>query len=536
MNELDRPLLERLGRLKAPDCPALADLGHYLDGRGNPEQRQAIETHLRSCPACINRLIDLRALARLAVAGEDPPRALVWEAQRLVSIDKVPPPTLLLRLEQWVALLKKRWDGWSPRWVREVVAASAAAVLLVVTGILLLRTPPPEAADTIRAVAEFSVSEQHLLTALALDATNANPWWRRVATILETLPTASVLETSRGEATDGAMDQAAMAATVLVATDQNLGSGVIIRPTGAVLTTWHVVRDARQLTVFLQPEPDTDARRDLAFTATVVKIDPVADLALLQLADPPPSLRVLTLGDPSTAQAGDNVHAIGHPTGEAWTSTTGIIRRIQPDYRWRGEDGFLHQATVIQTQTALNPGHSGGPLFNHQGEWIGLNAFRKEDERLNVAVAADTIEAFLAQPSPPLPPQPPQTVAPSAYRLETYGNIVGVYLATPTPPPSVWLVYLIPDRPAYAAIGQTNPLQIDTVIRDADPNGQSLVYYFDADCDGAVDWVGHGSAGSGVVDRYHSPTQRLTLVNLAAELAQALDQRTLPYPQVHFCR
>lgn len=533
MNELDRPLLERLGRLKAPDCPPLVGLGDYLDGRGDPDQRQTVETHLRGCPFCLNRLIELRELARLATEGERPPRALVEEAKRLASAGEVSGPTALLLRERLFALLENLRDGWSPRFLGEVVAASAVTVLLVVTGTALLRTSPSEPTDTIRTVAELGLSERHLLASLALGATESDSLWQRVAAILETLPAAPVLETSRG-ATEVEVYKKAVPATVLVATDQNLGSGAVIGSTGEVLTNWHVVRDTRRLAVFFKPEQGADVRRDLAFAATVVKVDPATDLALLKLSNPPQSLAALTLGDPTAAQVGDNVHAIGHPEGEAWTYTTGIISQIRPDYRWQGEDGSLHQATVIQTQTALNPGNSGGPLLNDQGELIGINAFRKGGEGLNFAVAADTIEAFLAKPSEP---QPPLAVAPSAYRLETYGNIVGVYLAAPTPPPSVWLVYRdARDRPAYAATGRTNPLQIDTVIRGTDPGWQSLVYYFDVDCDGTVDLIGYGSAGTGALDRYDQPAQRLALADLAAELAQALDRRTLPYPQVRLCR
>ena len=534
MNELDRLLLARLGRLKAPDCPPLASLGDYLDGRDDPGLRQTVEKHLRGCPSCLNRLIELRELARLATEGDRPPRALVAAAKRLASAAETSRPAALPLLARLTALLERVRDRWSSRFPGEIVAVGAAAALLVVTGVALLRTSSLEPLDTIRAVAELGLPERHLLAALALGSTGSDPPWRRIATILETLPAAPVLETSRG-ATEIAVYKKAAPATVLVATDRNLGSGAVIGPAGDVLTNWHVVRDARRLTVFFKPEQGADMRRDLAFAATVVKTDPVADLALLRLTNPPGSLVALALGDPAAAQVGENVHAIGHPDGEAWTYTTGIVSQIRPDYRWRGEDGAPHQATVIQTQTALNPGNSGGPLLNDRGELLGVNTFRKGGEGLNFAVAADAIEAFLAEPA--ASPPPPPTAAPNAYRLETHGNIVGVYLATPTPPPSAWLVYRDGrDRPAYAATGHTDPLQIDTVIRGADPSWRSLVYYIDADCDGAVDLIGYGDAGSGALDRYDRPAQRLALVDLAAELAQALDLQTLPYPQVRLCR
>ncbi len=84
MKELDRTLLQQLSRVKAPDCPSIATLGDFLDGKGSAEERQTLETHLHSCPACLNRLIELRELALLEKEGETPARELVEEVKGLV--------------------------------------------------------------------------------------------------------------------------------------------------------------------------------------------------------------------------------------------------------------------------------------------------------------------------------------------------------------------------------------------------------------------------------------------------------------------
>jgi S1-C subfamily serine protease len=74
---------------------------------------------------------------------------------------------------------------------------------------------------------------------------------------------------------------------------------------------------------------------------------------------------------------------IGHPNGENWTYTKGIVSSVRPDYEW-----LTHRATVIQTQTPINPGNSGGPLLSDDGKIVGVNSFGdKGAEGLNFAIA-----------------------------------------------------------------------------------------------------------------------------------------------------
>src|SRR5207249_11984499 len=105
------------------DCPPEdvleSALGDFLDGKGSPEERQSLETHLRACPSCINRLIDLRELARLEKEGEEPPRALVNELKRLI-----PPPEprpILERVKETILGIWAAAREWQvPRFVGEV--------------------------------------------------------------------------------------------------------------------------------------------------------------------------------------------------------------------------------------------------------------------------------------------------------------------------------------------------------------------------------------------------------------------------------
>jgi hypothetical protein len=110
-----------------------------------------------------------------------------------------------------------------------------------------------------------------------------------------------------------------------------------------------------------------------------------------------PSRTVRPLQISSTdLEVGADVAAIGHPEGQRWTFTKGIVSQIRPDYQWSTGPGDTHRATVIQTQTPINPGNSGGPLLSFDGKIVGVNSFRATDsEGLNFAVAAKDIDFFL---------------------------------------------------------------------------------------------------------------------------------------------
>jgi Trypsin-like peptidase domain len=141
--------------------------------------------------------------------------------------------------------------------------------------------------------------------------------------------------------------------------------------------------------------------------ADVIKLDVRRDLALLRPVSIP-SRRPLDISTEDTIDVGTDVVAIGHPTGEAWTFTKGIVSAFRPDYEWTGgPNDSKHIATVIQTQTPINPGNSGGPLLTEDGKIVGVNAFgTKGTEGINFAIAAKEILAFLANIRLPSPTDP----------------------------------------------------------------------------------------------------------------------------------
>jgi S1-C subfamily serine protease len=241
-----------------------------------------------------------------------------------------------------------------------------------------------------------SISKR-IVPAVAPVSLSSEAFNKHVLAALEALPKTLLLEQTRG-VVNTAVYREASPATVLIITDAALGSGVVLDNSGDILTNYHVIRDAKRVAVVFKPQQGVEVRKDLAYGAMPIKVDEIADLAILRVAAPARLLHPLRVADISKLQVGDDVHAIGHPEGEVWTYTTGTISQIRPHYEWK-EGDKAHRATVIQTQTAINPGNSGGPLLNNQAEVIGINSFRIEGEGLNYAIAADTVEAFLKRPT-----------------------------------------------------------------------------------------------------------------------------------------
>ena len=139
---------------------------------------------------------------------------------------------------------------------------------------------------------------------------------------------------------------------------QGLGSGFIVSADGYILTNAHVVRDAAEVTVKL-----TDKRE---FKAKVIGTDPQTDIAVLKIEAS--NLPTVKLGDSKDIKVGEWVVAIGSPFGFENSVTAGIVSakgRALPDGTY---------VPFIQTDVAVNPGNSGGPLFNLKGEVIGINS------------------------------------------------------------------------------------------------------------------------------------------------------------------
>jgi S1-C subfamily serine protease len=165
-----------------------------------------------------------------------------------------------------------------------------------------------------------------------------------------------------------------------------LGSGIVISPDGLVLTNNHVVGSSKQIRLRDHEGIVTDAR--------VLGVDPDTDLALLR-ADGARDLRHASLGNSKSLRLGQLVVAIGNPLGFESTVTAGIVSALGRSIR--SVSGRTIE-DVIQTDAALNPGNSGGPLVSSAAEVIGINtAIINGAQGICFAVASNTAQFALSE-------------------------------------------------------------------------------------------------------------------------------------------
>jgi putative serine protease PepD len=177
------------------------------------------------------------------------------------------------------------------------------------------------------------------------------------------------------------------------------GSGVLVGSPEFVVTNLHVVGNASDALVVYYG--GAYGEHGESKRARVERVRGQSDLALLRILDPDRSRSPVEIGEFSDVKVGQDVVAIGHPVGLTWSVTQGIVSQLRKNFPF-GDPRAPQRADVIQTQAPLNPGNSGGPLFDMDGHVIGINTFvsnrAAEDvaiSGLNFAVSAGEITALL---------------------------------------------------------------------------------------------------------------------------------------------
>ncbi|HLU80170.1 MAG TPA: trypsin-like peptidase domain-containing protein [Burkholderiaceae bacterium] len=166
----------------------------------------------------------------------------------------------------------------------------------------------------------------------------------------------------------------------------SLGSGVIVRGDGYILTNYHVVEAADSIRVALADGRETDAK--------VVGADPETDLAVLKIGLP--KLQAISFDADESLRVGDVVLAIGNPFGVGQTTTLGIVSALG-----RNRLGINIYENFIQTDAAINPGNSGGALVDARGRLVGINTaiYSETGGSLGIgfAIPAKTAERILGE-------------------------------------------------------------------------------------------------------------------------------------------
>ncbi len=166
-----------------------------------------------------------------------------------------------------------------------------------------------------------------------------------------------LLQASAGEDFSGVIENSVLS-VVTIKTDMSQGTGFIIDEDGYIITNYHVMQNAQAATITTSD--------DTNHVVSFVGYDPDFDIALLKISG---TYNELELGDSNDVQVGERVIAMGNPLGLGFSVTQGIVSGVHR----RGPNGL---DVYIQTDAALNPGNSGGPLINNKGEVIGINNFK----------------------------------------------------------------------------------------------------------------------------------------------------------------
>ncbi len=185
----------------------------------------------------------------------------------------------------------------------------------------------------------------------------------------------------------------AQAAPELISSEprHSLGSGVVVDPAGYILTNFHVIERASRIRVKLAD----DSLHEAVFIAG----DPVNDLALIRI-DAARGLPAVAFARNDDLLLGETVIAVGNPFGLAHTVTVGVLSAKNREFRYGGN--VLYK-DILQTDAAINPGSSGGPLLNINGELIGINvSVNEEAQNIGFAVPIRRVRNFLARSLSPL--------------------------------------------------------------------------------------------------------------------------------------
>ena len=182
---------------------------------------------------------------------------------------------------------------------------------------------------------------------------------------------------------------------------ESIGTGFLIDSSGLILTNWHVTDKTKKMFIWTLPEEgaiDSEsvfANKDYYF-GSVVAENKKEDLALVKAIGLPKNIKPVNLGSNDDVNIGDNVYAIGHPVGLPWSFSAGMVSQKRKNYKWIYADKSEHFATVVQMQTPISTGNSGGPLFSGKGKVVGVNTLMQgEGQNLNFAVAVDHVKKFI---------------------------------------------------------------------------------------------------------------------------------------------
>ncbi len=264
--------------------------------------------------------------------------------------------------------MRARWDAWAARHPRVVAMLFGTAVALAALALFRSTQPPAQ---------QFTQKDIDRAVLHALE-TNSLPSQAARASEVIAPSVVRVRGLAEDKTAADARDARAMRAQPSIGAtpkrdsknidphddeeDEGIGSGVVIKDDGTILTNLHVVSSAQRIRVQFFNGFEADA--------TIVGVQPENDLAVIKPNALPDDLQPATMRSTQDLRPGDLVVAVGYPFGIGPSTSAGVVSGLKREYRSRGGKKLLNN--LIQFDAAANPGNSGGPLVTAEGEVVGI--------------------------------------------------------------------------------------------------------------------------------------------------------------------
>jgi len=296
------------------------------------------------------------------------------------------------------------------------------------------------------------------------------------------------------------------------------GTGALISNDGLIFTNAHVVGDSKKVNIYFKPKNANKYTREDYHTGVVVNINKTVDLALIKLTRNPVGIKPLNLANPSSIKVGQDVHAIGHPGNFAqWTYTRGYIGQILNNHEWLIDGVNFKAKTIIQSQTPIMGGNSGGPLLNDDGLIIGVNTYVADYVAANYSVSVKDLKLFLDEKYT-IPEAPTKTSATKSASKYWESNVIAIKeMDIDDDGINDTLYYVDDDNTGIweVILIKTGSKDELVVILDWDEDGkwnEKIIntnsdstpdfYIYDDDGDGVADYFGYDDNDDWEVDRY----------------------------------
>lgn len=297
--------------------------------------------------------------------------------------------------------------------------------------------------------------------------------------------------------------------------NESLGAGFLVDNSGIILTNWHVTNGTKEIYVWPLPtggsvETEVLFKEIDPHFGAVLAENKTQDLALIKVNSLPSSVKLVELGSNSDIEIGDTVYAIGHPNGLPWNFTNGMVTQIRKGKKWVYEDKFEHSATVIQTQTPISPGNSGGPLFSEKGKIVGINTWGAEGQNLNFAVAVDHAKEFIKQNPNIKNVNPVDSIIKKDYpnaKTHDYNKngVIDTWYIDKDKNGKIDLGFIDDDENGFVEgtlIDEDEDGVWEILVLDTDENGKSDQAFLDENGDGKPEVLAHDTNEDGKWDKF----------------------------------